>query len=100
MPNTVDKFGNLLKVTNVPMTGSDVAFTFDTLMNRFWIQASATTSSMYLAAASASHAGFTLPNGGAAPPAEFRINDLAGQTITLNGTNATTVQIIEYLSHT
>ncbi len=99
MANTVTKLNNLIVHTSIPMTASDVNFTFNANMNRFWIQCSAATTSMYLAAASASNAGFILPVAGAVAPVEFRINDLAGQQITLNGTNATHVEIIEYLSH-
>lgn len=101
MANTVTTFGNTLVATNIPMTASDVNFTFNSKMSLFWIQCSASTTSMYLASASASNAALALPIAGTAgAPLFMQVPDLAGQTVTFNGTNATNVQIIEYLGHT
>lgn len=98
MANTVDKSQNGTQyTTSVPMTGSDVAFTFQACTYKALIQCSASTSSIYFAAASASHAGIALPFPAAGPPMEIR--DCDGLVVTFNGTNATTVQIIEYLRY-
>lgn len=95
MANTVDILKDV-QLTQVPMTGSDVAFTFSSRMRFAQVQAGAATSSMYLAAASSSHAPFVLPNGQSAPPLEVQC-DMAGQVVTFNGTNGQNVSIIEYL---
>lgn len=100
MANTVTTLGPTLVHTEIPMTGSDVNFTFNSKLGRALVQASASTSSLYLAAASSGNAGLVLPNGGSAPALELRIPDLAGQQVTFKGTNLTTVQVIEYLTHT
>ncbi|MHB1950117.1 MAG: hypothetical protein ACYCQK_01430 [Acidiferrobacteraceae bacterium] len=98
MANTVDlNTAKTIQVTQVPMTGSDVAFTFDKLVTSALIQASAATSSMYIAAASASHAAIVLPNGQSAPPLKIWAQDLRGEAVTFNGTNATNVTVIEFL---
>lgn len=94
---TVSDLGirNTSKLTELGMTGSDVAFTFNPLMRFAQVQASAATSSMYLASASAGHAPYVLPNGQNARPLQVQC-DMAGLTVTFNGTNTTTVDIIEY----
>jgi hypothetical protein len=99
MANTVDLSTNLcIQVTQVPQTGSDVAFTFSKLTRSAQIQASAATSSMYIASASSSHAPIVLPNGQSAPPLLIlEAADIAGMTVTFNGTNSTNVTVIEYL---
>lgn len=98
MANTVDKSANsTFQVTQVPMTGSDVAFTFSSLLEYAQVQASAATSSMFLAGASSGHAGIVLPNGQSAQPLELRGDRWRGAAVTFNGTNLTNVIVIEYL---
>lgn len=98
MSNTVDTSADGTQiVTSVPMTGSDVAFTFSAYTYRALVQCSASTSALYFAAASSGHAGVTLPFPAAAAPLELL--ELKGQVVTFNGTNLTTVQVIEYLRH-
>lgn len=98
MANTVDLISDkTMQITQIPMTGSDVNFTFSKLLVRAQVQASAATSSIYFASASASHAAFVLPNGQSAPPLELRGEDLQGMQVTFNGTNGTNVTVIEYL---
>ncbi len=77
------------------MNTTDVNFTFSPLMRYAQVQASAATTSMYFAASSSGHAAVVLPNGQGAEPLEVW-SDMAGQTVTFNGSNSTTVDIIEY----
>lgn len=100
MSNTVTDFPSAAGptiVTLIPMTGSDVAFTFNKWTERVWLQCSASTSSLYLAAASSGNAGIILPVGGSSIPWEWFNPNLGGQTVTFNGTNATNVIVIEQL---
>lgn len=86
-----------VQITQIGMTGSDItSFTFSKLLRRAQVQASAATSSMFLAGASSAHAGIVLPNGQSAPPLECDC-EFAGQAVTFNGTNSTNVTVIEYL---
>lgn len=98
MANTVDQTTNkCIQVTMIPMNAGDVAFTFDGQLRRAQVQASAATSSMYVAAASSGHAAIVLPNGQSAGAIMLEGEDFAGQAVTFNGTNGTNVTVIEYL---
>lgn len=102
MANTIDKSANLtVQITQVPMTGSDVGFTFNSKLNKAQVQAGAATTSMYLvplATGSSGHAPFVLPNGQTSLPLELMGEYFGGVSVTFNGTNSTNVSIIEYLT--
>lgn len=95
MANTQTQLGTTL-ITDIPMTGSDVTFTFNAKTWKALIQCDADTTKIYAHASASSGAGaFTIPTVNKGPALEFV--EIAGRTYTFNGTNATNVQIIEYL---
>ena len=98
MANTVDFFPSTTVgpsvITQVPMTGADVAFTFQKWTDRIWVWCSASTSSLFFASASSGHAAIVLPIGPAVP-FWYRDPNLGALTVTFNGTNLTNVFVIE-----
>ena len=96
MANTASQLGSIL-ITDIPQTGSDVTFAFNAKTYKALIQCDADSTSIFAdAATSSSKGGFKLPTVNKAPAQEFV--DLAGRTVVFNGTNATNLQIIEFLS--
>jgi len=86
----------LLIQSSATMNASDQTIVLDPALARFWVHCLTTNTPMYFAAASAGGQPFTLVAGGT--PIEFRLPELAGQSLTFNAATGT-VEIIQELLH-
>lgn len=90
--------GGAIVVTNVPMTGGDVPFTFQSNLMRAQLQSTPLSATWYPAATSVGSAGLGLPIAGTVQPLDLAYEDLQNQPVVFRGSNGTTVQVIEYLT--
>jgi len=97
MANTGPSLNGEIQITDIPMTANDITFAFNVKTWKALIQADADSTTIYASpTTSSSIGGFKVPTVNKAPALE--LVNVAGQTWTFNGTNATNLQIMEFLT--
>jgi hypothetical protein len=98
MANTSSQVGILL-ITDIPQNGSDVTFTFNVKTYKALLQCDADSTSLFASATTSTSTGkWTINTVNKGPATE--LVEIAGKTVTFNGTNSTNLQIIEFLGAT